>query len=563
MAPLFPSRCTLAIAILASLAVLTLLPSQTGAEADFRGFEDTPLALDVTVDPGGPVDRYLWDFEGDGTFDWNSTEGPDTVHTYWTNDTFYAILRAELSNGTHVDWIFEVLVEPTDQPPIVSIAKGSEGYLDVSTSDSLYFSATAVDPDGSVVLYQWDFDGDGVVDFSSQYTADANWVYARPGMYNATLRVVDDAGNAATDTVVVYARNSPPTVSRPPDLTTDDPNVTLHVTANDPDGEIASYAWTFGDGTPGEVTAGPSVTHTFEGPGRYLVTVNVTDSDGGSTTASWYVEVVERGGDEPPSVDAGRDRQAVVDRAVLLEANVTAGSNPVAWVRWDLDGDGDLEAEGVVQTYIFSVPGTRVLRVRVEDTAGLSAEDSVTVVVHPEENIPPVPVPSVEQWVKPGRNLRFSEESYDPDGTIVMYKWDFDGDGRFDFASSVSGNHTWVYPEEDLYQAVLEVTDNRGEVNSTSVTIKVSWDAPGDEGEVDDTMGAAVCCASMTVVLILVTYWTLRRSMATPRKDGARGGGPEGGPVGGDGAGDDTGDGTEGHAGGGTGNEPPAGPEPD
>ena len=103
MAPLCPSRCTLATAILASLAVLALLPFTACAEADFRGFEDTPLALDVTVDPGGPVDLYLWDFEGDGTFDWNSTEGPDTVHTYWTNDTFYAILRARLSNGTRVE----------------------------------------------------------------------------------------------------------------------------------------------------------------------------------------------------------------------------------------------------------------------------------------------------------------------------------------------------------------------------------------------------------------------------------------------------------------------------
>jgi hypothetical protein len=83
-----------------------------------------------------------------------------------------------------------------------------------------------------------------------------------------------------------------------------------------------------------------------------------------------------------------------------------------------------------------------------------------------------------------------------------------------------------VYPEEDLYQAVLEVTDNRGEVNSTSMTVKVSWDAPGDDDEVDDSKGAAVCCASMTVVLILVTYWTLRRSLATPRSDGSPAGGP-------------------------------------
>jgi PKD repeat protein len=142
--------------------------------------------------------------------------------------------------------------------------------------------------------------------------------------------------------------------------------------------------------------------------------------------------------------------------------------------------------------------------------------------VGPEFNHLPVPVPSVEQWVRPGRNLRFSDESYDPDGTIVLYQWDFDGDGYFDFASPDDANATHVYPEEGIYVVVLQVTDNRGDVNSTSITVKVNYDAPGDDG-VDDAKGAAVCCAATLVILFALVYWTMRKSMATPRKDGGPG----------------------------------------
>ena len=238
--------------------------------------------------------------------------------------------------------------------------------------------------------------------------------------------------------------------------------------------------------------------------------------------ASNATDVLEPGSLDPPSVDAGPDREVVVGEAVQLEAQATSGTLPIVGHWWDLDGDGELDAQGRVVTHVFDEAGTHEVRVRVVDEGGLSAEDRLTVTVLPEENAPPVPRPSVEQWVRPGRNLWFREESYDPDGTIVLYRWDFDGDGVFDYSNSSDGNTTHVYAEEGLYVAVLQVTDNRGEVATATVNIEVSSDAPGDE-EVDDTKGAAICCAVTAVVMGAVAYWTMRRSLATPRKDGGPG----------------------------------------
>ncbi|MDH7508040.1 MAG: ABC transporter substrate-binding protein [Methanomassiliicoccales archaeon] len=53
--------------------------------------------------------------------------------------------------------------------------------------------------------------------------------------------------------------------------------------STDTDGQIVQYIWNFGDGSTDNV-AGAVVTHTYEFPGKYLVTVTAVDDKGGRTT---------------------------------------------------------------------------------------------------------------------------------------------------------------------------------------------------------------------------------------------------------------------------------------
>ncbi len=58
--------------------------------------------------------------------------------------------------------------------------------------------------------------------------------------------------------------------------------------------------------------------------------------------------------------------------------------------------------------------------------------------------------------------------SFDPDGTIASYHWDF-GDGTE--ASTATAEHT--YTAEGVYHAILTVTDNIGHVGTDKITITV------------------------------------------------------------------------------------------
>ena len=69
--------------------------------------------------------------------------------------------------------------------------------------DPTAFGGTASDPDGTVVLYEWDFENDGVFDWSSAAGAAASHTYPAQGQYLAKLRVTDDVGGRALAVVTV------------------------------------------------------------------------------------------------------------------------------------------------------------------------------------------------------------------------------------------------------------------------------------------------------------------------------------------------------------------------
>jgi len=74
-------------------------------------------------------------------------------------------------------------------PPVATIASASP----LLAAFPVDFIASGMDADGSVVLYEWDWEDDGVFDYANSTSADASHAYAA-GSYRAKLRVTDDDG---------------------------------------------------------------------------------------------------------------------------------------------------------------------------------------------------------------------------------------------------------------------------------------------------------------------------------------------------------------------------------
>src|SRR5690606_41287846 len=92
------------------------------------------------------------------------------------------------------------------------------------------------------------------------------------------------------------ASNLPPTAS----FTTSVTGLTVTVDARastDPDGTIASYAWTFGDGA---TASGATASRSYATAGTYTVTLRVTDDDGATATTTRQVTVAAPPPPPPP-----------------------------------------------------------------------------------------------------------------------------------------------------------------------------------------------------------------------------------------------------------------------
>ena len=79
-----------------------------------------------------------------------------------------------------------------------------------------------------------------------------------------------------------------------------------------------------------------------------------------------------------------------------------------------------------------------------------------------------------------GSTIQFNGTATDEDGFIVLYEWDFDGDGVYEWSSSDNGQTTKIYNSVNLYKAVLKVTDNDGFTDTDSIILLI---APADEDE--------------------------------------------------------------------------------
>mgnify|MGYP001773209314 CR=1 FL=1 len=238
------------------------------------------------------------------------------------------------------------------------------------------------DPDGQIIRYEWDFNGDDQPDATGPKVSFT--CPSAPGSVTITLTVTDGAGTTATARQTITVTQAPPP-NRPPvaQCVTIAPEVLVGQTvpldgsgSSDPEGKTLTYQWEFVS-KPADsqaVIADPTAAVTSfkaDKEGAYSVKLTVRDPEGASASCTVSVEARK-------ITPGGRDELGAMKRDVIDHGRTLSLSQPLENLRLALsliEGFGAherarqliSETQQTVNELLVSLSDTRFL---IESLAG-------------------------------------------------------------------------------------------------------------------------------------------------------------------------------------------------
>ena len=263
-----------------------------------------PVAFIDSISPNPAPNGQTISFIGHGTT-------PDgTIEVYeWKSDnnlisSSASFSTSSLSTGTHSisfrvknnndiwsEKTYETLIINPNQKPIAYIIKPTGS---VEFGKPVNFTGYGVDPDGEIKAYNWW----SIPSFVS--SSDASFTISNLPVNNYTIyfKVKDDKGIWSTEvstTLTIFPNttefNSNPVANaKGPYNGFVNQNISFNGSLSfDPDDDVLSYHWDFGDDTTAEEVV---VEHMYNAVGNYSVILTVTDEHGAVSINKTYALVV-------------------------------------------------------------------------------------------------------------------------------------------------------------------------------------------------------------------------------------------------------------------------------
>ena len=345
------------------------------AAFDFKPINPSTLDeinfFDLSADVDGRVVSWKWDF-GDGT----SSEVPNPTHRYERKGAF--VVRLTVTDNDGLSSTVSRTLVIRNLPPEVSLSYEPQNPI---VGEEVSFKATGEDPDGEIVEYIWDF-GDGSV--IERKEPCVTHKFTSPGKYAITLKARDNDGAESVVTKTVNIKGSSPNAN----FTFTPGKVTVLVEmqfvdhSSDPDGNIVSWHWDFGDGT---TSTERNPTHRYRRKGTFTVKLTVMDDDGLTDTKEAKIEVVN----VPPEASfAFSPKEPYAGQEISFDASGSEDPDgKIVGYAWDF-GDGET-AEGIEVKHAFPEPGIYTVTLTVTDDDGAKGVATGEVEVHPVPERPP------------------------------------------------------------------------------------------------------------------------------------------------------------------------------
>ena len=278
--------------------------------------------------------------------------------------------------------------------------------LSAQTGQQVCFDGSGSTDDVGITLYEWDFETDGTWDASS---VTACHTYNTEGTYNATLWVIDTAAQTDTDTAAV----------------------TVTIGGTTPALEITALVNNKTSYFTGETVTTTAMVRNNTAENKTDVFVDFLYLDQSGAALYTETESINR-------LRAGKSVDMV--STYTLGPSAPEGTYTVkATVRWN-----GQNYDSALNTYSVSNGG--------------------------EENQDPLADAGPDQFALVRQNVTFdSSASFDPDGTITGYEWNF-GDSKI--GTGVLAVHS--YKREGVYMVILTVTDDQGATGQDTAIVTVT-----------------------------------------------------------------------------------------
>ncbi|MEO6869699.1 MAG: PKD domain-containing protein, partial [Ginsengibacter sp.] len=353
----------------------------------------------VASDPDGTIVSYAWTkISGPTSATFSASNNPNTDVSALTQGIYQFQLKVTDNVGATAQDVVQVTVNAAANiPPTVSAGVDQTITLPTST---VSLSGSAADSDGTIASYAWTkLSGPSGANFSASNNANTNVSSLTQGVYQFQLKVTDNGGATAQGVVQVTvnaAANIPPTVNAGADQTITLPanSVSLNGIASDPDGNIATYAWTKISGPSGANFSASNNANTNVSSltqGLYQFQLKVTDN-GGATAQDIVQVTVNAAANIAPVANAGPDQSITLpSNTVTLSGSGTDADGTISsylWTQLSGPSTSSISSSSSPITNINALQeGIYQFQLKVTDNSGASATSTTNVTVNPKSEL--------------------------------------------------------------------------------------------------------------------------------------------------------------------------------
>lgn len=246
-----------------------------------------------------------------------------------------------------------------------------------------------------------------------------------------------------------------------------DTSISINFVANTTGISAIMYVWDFGDG---EYSSGsPSVYHRYKDDGNYTVTLTIVDNNSNVYQCNKTIYV----NNTPPVADFTWNIEMPNPGDVIrfIDLSHDPDGYIVSW-HWNISDGSKTGMQN--HSHVFIDVGVYNVTLTVVDNDG--GVDVKTKQIEVKENMPPEAIFVVNSdFTKVGKEITFTDASYDRDGYIVSWQWNF-GDGTTSEKKVV--NHSFAKP--GIYNVTLTITDDDGASSHYTMKITVNGKATPD-----------------------------------------------------------------------------------